>query len=108
MSASRCVRIFLVKDVRTLAELKEKMAAKRAAKAKEDAKADFANEAIRRKAGRVRVHVSVCLAESQTEYAMPFQDINAVREEMKQKELIKEAEKKRRGKPCHSLNLCAS
>lgn len=46
-----------------MAELKEKMAAKRAAKAKEDAKADLANEAIRRKAGRVRAHVPVCLAE---------------------------------------------
>ena len=38
-----------------LAELKEKMAAKRAAKAKEEAKEHLANEAIRRKGGRVRV-----------------------------------------------------
>ena len=37
-----------------LAELREKMAAKRAVKAKEDAKENQANEAIRRKAGRVR------------------------------------------------------
>ena len=37
-----------------LAELREKMAAKRAVKAKEDAKENLANEAIRRKAGRVR------------------------------------------------------
>lgn len=36
-----------------LAELKEKMAVKRAAKAKEDAKEHLANEAIRRKGGRV-------------------------------------------------------
>ncbi|KAI0730979.1 ubiquitin-related domain-containing protein [Earliella scabrosa] len=60
-----------------LAELREKMAAKRAVKAKEDAKENLANEAIRRKAGR---------------------DMNAIREEMKQKELIKEAEKKRQEK----------
>ncbi|KAI0641992.1 ubiquitin-related domain-containing protein [Trametes meyenii] len=60
-----------------LAELREKMTAKRAVKAKEDAKENLANEAIRRKAGR---------------------DMNAIREEMKQKELIKEAEKKRKEK----------
>lgn len=36
-----------------LAELREKMAAKRAVKAKEDARENLANEAIRRKAGRV-------------------------------------------------------
>ncbi|KAI0358218.1 hypothetical protein OH77DRAFT_1421525 [Trametes cingulata] len=60
-----------------LAELKEKLAAKRAAKAKEEAKESLANEAIRRKAGR---------------------DINQIREEMKQKELLKEAEKKRKEK----------
>ncbi|KAI0675571.1 ubiquitin-related domain-containing protein [Trametes maxima] len=60
-----------------LAELREKMVAKRAVKAKEDAKENLANEAIRRKAGR---------------------DMNAIREEMKHKELIKEAEKKRKEK----------
>ncbi|KAI0714153.1 ubiquitin-related domain-containing protein [Cerioporus squamosus] len=60
-----------------LAELKERMAAKKAAKAKEEAKESIANEAIRRKAGK---------------------DMNAIREEMKQKELLKEAEKKRREK----------
>ncbi|KAI0766164.1 ubiquitin-related domain-containing protein [Trametes elegans] len=59
-----------------LAELREKLAAKRAVKAKEDAKETLANEAIRRKAGR---------------------DMNQIREEMKQKELLKEAEKKRKG-----------
>ncbi|KAI0794236.1 ubiquitin-related domain-containing protein [Fomes fomentarius] len=60
-----------------LAELKEKMAVKRAVKAKEDAKETLANEAIRRKAGK---------------------DINTLREEMQQKELLKEAEKKRQEK----------
>ena len=39
-----------------LAELREKMAAKKAAKAKEEAKETLANEAIRRKAGKVRLH----------------------------------------------------
>ncbi|KAI8996496.1 ubiquitin-related domain-containing protein [Trametes punicea] len=60
-----------------LAELKERLAAKRAAKAKEEAKESLANEAIRRKAGK---------------------DMNQIREEMKQKELLKEAEKKRKEK----------
>ncbi len=39
-----------------LAELKEKMAVKRVVKAKEDAKETLANEAIRRKAGKVCAH----------------------------------------------------
>ncbi|KAI0940721.1 hypothetical protein AcV7_003025 [Taiwanofungus camphoratus] len=60
-----------------LAELREKMAAKRAVKAKEDARENLANEAIRRKAGR---------------------DINELREEIKAKEMKKEAEAKRREK----------
>lgn len=60
-----------------LAELREKMAAKRAAKAKEEAKEQRANEAIRRKSGK---------------------DINELREELKQKEMLKEAEAKRREK----------
>jgi len=60
-----------------LAELREKMAAKKAAKAKEEAREHKANEAIRRKAGK---------------------DINEIREEMKAKELVKEAEKKRKEK----------
>ncbi|EIW59780.1 uncharacterized protein TRAVEDRAFT_28791 [Trametes versicolor FP-101664 SS1] len=60
-----------------LADLREKLAQKRAVKAKEDAKENLANEAIRRKAGR---------------------DINEIREEMQQKELLKEAEKKRKEK----------
>lgn len=37
-----------------LADLREKMAAKRAVKAKEEAKEAKANEAIRRKSGKVR------------------------------------------------------
>ncbi|KAJ3483674.1 hypothetical protein NLI96_g6156 [Meripilus lineatus] len=60
-----------------LADLKEKMAEKRAAKAKEDAKENKANEIIRRKAGK---------------------DMNDLREELKNKELIKEAENKRKEK----------
>ena len=38
-----------------LQELREKMAAKRAVKAKEQEKEDRANDAIRRKAGKVRL-----------------------------------------------------
>ncbi|GBE86671.1 Uncharacterized protein SCP_0905510 [Sparassis crispa] len=60
-----------------LAELREKMAEKRAVKAKEEAQENLANEAIRRKSGK---------------------DINELREEIKHKELIKEAESKRREK----------
>ncbi|THH22129.1 hypothetical protein EUX98_g8246 [Antrodiella citrinella] len=60
-----------------LEELRLKMAEKRAVKQKETAKEDKANEAIRRKAGR---------------------DMNDLREELKHKELIKEAENKRREK----------
>ena len=37
-----------------LAELRERMAAKKAVKAKEEAKETIANEAIRRKSGKVR------------------------------------------------------
>ncbi|KZT69290.1 hypothetical protein DAEQUDRAFT_726872 [Daedalea quercina L-15889] len=60
-----------------LAELREKMAAKRAAKAKEDAKEHLANEAIRRKGGR---------------------DLNEIREELKAKEVKKDLEAKKREK----------
>ncbi|PPQ65157.1 hypothetical protein CVT24_011020 [Panaeolus cyanescens] len=60
-----------------LAELREKMAEKRAKKAVEDAKEAKANEALRRKAGK---------------------DLNVLREELKAKEAIKEAEAKRREK----------
>ena len=77
-----------------LAELREKMAAKRAAKAKEEAKEHLANEAIRRKSGKV-CHTNFVL--TACIYKSTFQDINELREELKQKELIKEAEAKRRG-----------
>ncbi|KZS94900.1 hypothetical protein SISNIDRAFT_502422 [Sistotremastrum niveocremeum HHB9708] len=60
-----------------LEELRQKMAEKRAKKAVEDAKENKANEALRRKAGK---------------------DIGAAREELKAKELVKEAEQKRREK----------
>ncbi|EKM50568.1 uncharacterized protein PHACADRAFT_263919 [Phanerochaete carnosa HHB-10118-sp] len=60
-----------------LTELREKMAEKRAAKAKEEQKEQRANEAIRRKSGK---------------------DVNELREELKQKEILKEAEAKRREK----------
>jgi multidrug efflux pump subunit AcrA (membrane-fusion protein) len=60
-----------------LEELRQKMAAKRAGKAVEEAKEHKANEALRRKAGK---------------------DINKLKEEMKVKEVIKEAEAKRREK----------
>nr|XP_019046566.1 DNA-binding protein [Kwoniella bestiolae CBS 10118]OCF25496.1 DNA-binding protein [Kwoniella bestiolae CBS 10118] len=60
-----------------LAELREKLAIKRAAQAKVDAKDNKANEALRRKAG---------------------QDSGKIKEEMQAKELQKQAEQKRREK----------
>lgn len=65
-----------------LAELREKLAAKRAAQGKEDEKAARANEAIRRKAG---------------------QDMGRVREDMAVKEAQRDAERKRQGElPPHN------
>ncbi|EGN97022.1 hypothetical protein SERLA73DRAFT_185304 [Serpula lacrymans var. lacrymans S7.3] len=63
--------------VQKLAELREKMAAKRAVKAKEEAKENKANEALRRKAGK---------------------DMNKVKEDLQAKEIQKEVEQKRRDK----------
>ncbi|KAH7910069.1 ubiquitin-related domain-containing protein [Hygrophoropsis aurantiaca] len=60
-----------------LVELREKMAAKRAIKAQEEAKEQKANEILRRKQGK---------------------DLNKIKEELKAKELIKEAEQRRRDK----------
>lgn len=60
-----------------LADLREKMAAKRGAKSEQDAKEAKANEAIRRKSGK---------------------DVGKLKEEMRAKELVKEAEQKRREK----------
>lgn len=60
-----------------LEELRAKLAAKRAAQSKIDAEENKANEKIRRKAG---------------------QDLTEVKEEMKRKEQIKEAERKRKEK----------
>ncbi|CEH16877.1 dna-binding protein [Ceraceosorus bombacis] len=57
-----------------LAELRDKLAAKRAAQSKDDAKEAKANEQIRRKAGR---------------------DMGEAREEMKKKEAVREAEKRK-------------
>ncbi|KAJ8587567.1 hypothetical protein M405DRAFT_852840 [Rhizopogon salebrosus TDB-379] len=60
-----------------LAELREKIAAKRGVKAQQDAKEARANEAIRRKSGK---------------------DVGKLKEEMQAKELVKQAEQKRREK----------
>lgn len=59
-----------------LAELREKLAAKRKLQSKEDEKQQRANEAIRRKAG---------------------QDIGKAREDMQVKEAQRDAERKRQG-----------
>lgn len=60
-----------------LAELREKMAAKRNVRAQEEAKEAKANEALKRKQGK---------------------DLNKLKEELRNKEIIKEAEQKRREK----------
>lgn len=60
-----------------LEELHQKLAAKRAVKAQEEAKEAKANEAIKRKQGK---------------------DLNKIKEELKAKEMIKEAEQKRKEK----------
>ncbi|OAX35414.1 DNA-binding protein [Rhizopogon vinicolor AM-OR11-026] len=60
-----------------LAELREKMAAKRSVKSEQEAKEARANEAIRRKSGK---------------------DVGKLKEEMQAKELVKQAEQKRREK----------
>ncbi|KAH0836830.1 ubiquitin-related domain-containing protein [Lanmaoa asiatica] len=60
-----------------LAELRAKMAAKRAVKSEQDAKEAKANENLRRKQGK---------------------DMNKIKEELKAKEIVKEAEQRRRDK----------
>ncbi|KAF9224164.1 hypothetical protein BS17DRAFT_780589 [Gyrodon lividus] len=60
-----------------LAELREKMTAKRAVKAVQEANEAKANEAIKRKQGK---------------------DMNKIKEELKAKEIVKEAEQRRRDK----------
>lgn len=59
-----------------LAELREKMAIKRAKKAEEEARENKVNEAIRRKAGK---------------------DLVQIKEDLKLKQAMQEAEQKKRG-----------
>ena len=70
------------------------MAAKRAAKAKEEAKEHLANEAIRRKGGRVRAKLVVLRERRLIDI---LQDLNEIREELKAKEIQKDLEAKKRG-----------
>lgn len=80
------------------------MAAKRAAKAVEDAKEAKANELIRRKAGKVRPHNTCSLSFSQE----LGQDINQLREEIQAREARKEAEAMKRGIHDHRTCFAAS
>jgi len=75
--------------------LKEKLLAKRADKAIEESKENKANEALRRKAGKVRSS-SPNTGFHDFEY-LSQQDINKLKEELRAKEAIKEVEAKRRG-----------
>ena len=87
-----------------LAELREKMGEKRARKAAEDAKEAKANEAIRRKGGKVREIVllqRLCITRC-------YKEMGNIKEEMKAKEAIKAAEQARKGqlrRPIHFVRL---
>lgn len=70
------------------------MAAKRAEKAKEEAKDHLANEAIRRKGGRVRMAEIV---QRDRRLIGLLQDLNEIREDLKAKEIKKDLEAKKRG-----------
>lgn len=70
------------------------MAAKRAEKAKEEAKDHLANETIRRKGGRVRVDIAI---PCDRQLIGSLQDLNEIREELKAKEIQKDLEAKKRG-----------
>ena len=70
------------------------MAEKRAKRTLEEAQENKVNEALRRKAGKVRV---ICLCDSEIFTNFGGKDMNKIKEDLKLKEAIKEAEAKKRG-----------
>ena len=89
-----------------LAELREKMADKRAKKAAEEAKEAKANELIRRKAGKVRTEHLPSFQTTTADKTHPIaQEAAQIKEDLKNKEILKDLEAKRRGSSSltHSL-----
>lgn len=84
-----------------LAELRSKMASKRAVKAEQDAKEAKENEKLRRKQGKVR-HPRAHPSLPPTDVA---QDTDKIKEDLKAKEIVKEAEQRRRGNMSSHLLL---
>lgn len=76
-----------------LEELRQKMAEKRAKKAVEEAQENKVNDALRRKAGKVRV---VRLSDENPSLIFG-KDMNKIKEDLRLKEAIKEAQAKKRG-----------
>ena len=76
-----------------LAELREKMTEKRAKKAEEEAKEHKVNESIRRKAGKVSSLVSSPVFI----HKLSPKDMNQIKEDLKLKQALQEAEQKKRG-----------
>src|SRR6202034_102063 len=75
-----------------LEELRQKMTEKRAKRAVEEAQENKVNEALRRKAGKVRV---ACLLNYSS--LILEKDMNKIKEDMRLKEALKEAEVNKRG-----------
>jgi hypothetical protein len=81
-----------------LAELRQKMAEKRAKKAEEDAKEHKISETIRRKAGQVRRTIIL------QSFIPTFEkDLGQIKEELEKKQALKEAEQKKKGASGHIL-----
>jgi hypothetical protein len=90
-----------------LTELREKMTEKRARKAAEEAKEAKANELIRRKAGKVRIGNLNHPPERQKAHAcvprIIVQESAQIKEDLKNKQILKDLEEKRRGTWCSSI-----
>lgn len=76
-----------------LAELKAKMAEKRAKKSVEEEQERKANEDLRRKAGKVRIMVP-----RDSILSWCYQDSTKIKQDLQLKEAMKEAEQRKRGK----------
>jgi UBX domain-containing protein 1/4 len=84
-----------------LAELREKMDEKRAKKAEEEAKEARANELIRRKAGKVRAGNLLTqppsFLQKRSTNRFTKQEATQIKEDLKNKQILKDLEAKRRG-----------
>jgi hypothetical protein len=94
----RCFKIKpLTEEEKTqkLTELRDKMGEKRTKKAAEEAKEAKANELIRRKAGKVRTIPT--FLQTATDTAHHRQESAQIKEDMKNKQILKDLDAKRRG-----------